>query len=313
MAFELKPNEPVSAGIMRNVKSQIEKAIRHVGGVKEGSAARQPPAQETVENAAIFEVRKCFKRVRSALRMAREELGDDFYREENWWFRDAARPLTQVRDAAVLVETAEKLRQELVRATGPAAFRKIRLALIANQTEVRRRVLEEGQAFAKVEEAARRALARLPQWGLRRNGWAAVESGLRRVYRQGHRALALAAESPTVANLHEWRKQTKYLRYELQLVEAAWPEPERELVTRTHQLATLLGEDHDLAVLRETLAADPLPYGGHHVLKNVFAVIDRHRADLERQAFALGREIYKDPPRAFVSRIQALMQYKEAA
>src|ERR1019366_5884992 len=52
----------------------------------------------------VPEVRKCFKRVRAALRLVREDLGDDAYREENWCLRDAARPLTEVRDAEMLVE-----------------------------------------------------------------------------------------------------------------------------------------------------------------------------------------------------------------
>lgn len=307
MAFELKVNERVSDGITRNVKNQIEKALRYLGA-KGGVSP-----EDATEKDVIAEVRKCFKRVRAALRLAREELGDDFYHEENWSFRDAARPITQVRDAVVLVETADRLRPQLVRAIGPGAFAKIRAALIANRQEVRRLVLEEGKAFAAVADAAARALARLPEWKLQRDGWAAVETGLRHVYREGHHALALAAESPTVVNLHEWRKQTKYLWHQLQLLEAAWTDTEKELVNRTHQLATFLGEDHDLAVLRETLAADPLAYGGHHILKGVFAVIDRHRGELERQAFALGREIYKDSPRIFTGRIEALMHYKEAA
>jgi hypothetical protein len=83
------------------------------------------------------------------------------------------------------------------------------------------------------------------------------------------------------------------------------------LVERTHQLSTLLGEDHDLAVFRETLAADPLAYGGHRILKDLFAVIDRRRQELERQAFALGREIYNDSPTVFTNRIEAWMNYRE--
>ena len=86
---------------------------------------------------------------------------------------------------------------------------------------------------------------------------------------------------------------------------------EKELGDQTQELLQLLGDDHDLAILRETLAADPLAYGGHGVLKNVFAVIDRGREQLERQAFALGQEIYKDPPKVFTSRIEALMNYQE--
>jgi CHAD domain-containing protein len=305
MAFQLKAKESVSDGITRNVRRQIEKALKHLG-------AKGKPSQRGVsQNEAVHEVRKCFKRVRAALRLAREDLGDDVYREENWCFRDAARPLTEVRDAEVLVEIVDKLAQQFAEAIEPGALARIREALLANQQEVTRRVLDDGKAFAAVKEAAACALARLANWRIERADWAALESGIRRVYRKGHRALALAAENSSVENLHEWRKQAMYLWHQLQLLEGAWTDSEKELVERTHQLSTLLGEDHDLAVFRETLAADPLAYGGHRILKDLFAVIDRRRQDLERQAFALGREIYNDSPTVFTNRIEAWMNYRE--
>ncbi len=307
MAFELKANESVGAGIARNVRNQIEKAIEYL------DAKAKPPRATSPEKDPVGEVRKCFKRIRAALRMAREELGEELYQEENWSFRDAARPLTQVRDARVLVETAERLKPQLLEAIGPGCYAKIHTALVTNRQEVVHQVLDQRKAFATVADFAARALARLAGWKLQHDGWAAVEPGLRRVYRQGRRALAVARESPSVANLHEWRKQTKYLWHQLQLLEAAWTPGEKEFVDRTHRLATLLGEDHDLAVLRQTLAADPLIFGGHRILKAVFAVIDRQRGELELQAFALGQEIYQDLPRTFTSRIQAWMHYQEAA
>jgi CHAD domain-containing protein len=305
MAFQLKAKESVSDGITRNVRLQIEKALNHLG------AKRKPHQRAASENEAVHEIRKCFKRVRAALRLVRQEIGDDVYREENWCFRDAARPLTEVRDAEVLVEIVDKLTQQFADAIGSGAFAKIYEALLANQQEVTRRVLDEDRAFAAVEEVATRARARLPDWRIERDGWAAMESGLRRVYRTGHRALALASENSSVENLHEWRKQANYLWHQLQLLEAAWTGSEKELVDQTHKLSTLLGEDHDLAVLRETLAADPLAYGGHSILKGVFAVIDRRREELKRQAFALGQEVYKDSPKVFTSRIEASMNYEE--
>ena len=41
--------------------------------------------------------------------------------------------------------------------------------------------------------------------------------------------------------------------------------------------------------------------GGHGVLKGLFALIDRRREELERQAFALGRQLYKDSSKVFTS------------
>ena len=298
MAFQLKVNESVGDGITRNVRRQIEKARAQLG------AKRKPHRRGAPGNEAVREVRKCFKRVRAALRLVREDLGDDAYREENWCLRDAARPLTEVRDAEMLVESVDKLAQHLAEAIEPGAFAKIREALLANQQEMTRRVLDKDRAFVAVGDAAARALARLPGWKVERTGWVALESGLRHVYRAGHRALALALENSSVENLHEWRKQAKCLWLQLQLLGAAWTRKEKKRIDQTHKLSRVLGEDHDLAVLRETLAADPLAYGGHHILKFVFTVIDRQRKELEREALALGRKVYKDSPTVFTSRIE---------
>ena len=168
-----------------------------------------------------------------------------------------------------------------------------------------RRVLERNKAFASVRDTATRALGRLASWKLAREGWPAVDAGVRRVYREGYRALNRAVENPTVENLHEWRKQSKYLWHQLQLLENKLPEKERELIEKTHQLGTILGGDHDLAVFRAALAADPLTYGGHRALKDLFVIVDRHRQEYQRQAFALGRTIYPDAPKAFIGRLEA--------
>jgi hypothetical protein len=52
-----------------------------------------------------------------------------------------------------------------------------------------------------------------------------------------------------------------------------------------------------------TLAADPLPYGGHRVLKGILALVDRKREQLQPAAFTLGRQVYEASPEAFTSRM----------
>jgi hypothetical protein len=52
-------------------------------------AKRKPHQRGASENEAVPKVvRKCFKRVRAALRLVREDLGDDVYRQQNWCFRE---------------------------------------------------------------------------------------------------------------------------------------------------------------------------------------------------------------------------------
>ena len=106
MAFQLKAKESVSDGITRNVRRQIEKALKHL------SAKRNPHHRGAPENKAVPEVRKCFKKVRAALRLVREDLGDDIYREANYGFRDATRLLSEACDAGMLGVTLDKLNSQ---------------------------------------------------------------------------------------------------------------------------------------------------------------------------------------------------------
>ena len=298
MSFQLKAKESITDGTSRIIRRELEKLLDQLG------TKLKSEEREAWEIEIVHEVRKTFKKVRAALRLIREGLGDDIYHKENWCFRDAARPISQVRDAQMLGETLDKLRQQFAGRIEPEMFKKMHDALLANQREVTRRVLKEDKALAAVKEVISLALARISDWKVNQDGWAVVESGLRHVYREGNRARTLAAQDPTVANLHEWRKQAKYLYRGLQLLELSWKGHEKELGEQAHELSDLLGEDHDLAVLRQTLAADPLTFGGHAGLKGLFALIDTRRKDLQRQAFALGRLLYKDSPKLFTTRIE---------
>jgi hypothetical protein len=98
MVFHLKADESVSKGIRRIARKEIEKAQQELADPRETST------EEVVHGA-----RKRFKRVRAVVRLVREGLGERRYRRENACFRDAARPLSEVRDAHALVQTLDRL------------------------------------------------------------------------------------------------------------------------------------------------------------------------------------------------------------
>jgi CHAD domain-containing protein len=291
MAFQLKANEPVGKGVKRIVRKQIDRALEEL---------RSRGARDE----AVHDARKGFKKVRAVLRLVRDELGDKVYRQENACFRDAGRPLTEVRDAKILIETLDKLTKHFADQVAAGAFGGVRKALQAHRQAVRKRVLEEEDAVSRVVEAVEGARARLRDWAIGRKGWAALQGGLERVYRAGHDAFAVASADPSVENLHEWRKQAKYLWHQLQVLEPVWPGVMDELGNQVHELTQLLGDDHDLAVLRQTVTADPDTFGGDSTLETLLALIDRRREELQQEAFLLGRRLYRDKPKAFTGRIK---------
>jgi CHAD domain-containing protein len=242
--------------------------------------------------------------VRALLRLVRGELGEKVYRQENARFRDAARPLTEVRDAKVLIEALDKLTTHFADQVTARAFAGVREALLAEKKAIRKRVLKDEEAFRTVSEAVEPARARTGDWSIPHKGFSALEKSLKKVYKTGGRAFAAASADPSVENLHEWRKQAKYLWHQLQVLEPIWDPIIKDLGGQVHNLTQLLGDDHDLAVLRQKVAADPDRYGGDSTVETLLALIDRRREELQEQAISLGQRVYLDRPRDFANRIK---------
>src|SRR5262249_54854259 len=134
--------------------------------------------------------------------------------------------------------------------------------------------------------------------------WRAVGQGLEDVYRLALGAFEDAAADPTVEKLHEWRKQAKYLRYQLEVLRPLWPERLGELAPEADQMGGVLGGAHDLAGLRASLTDDPARFGDAGDVEVLLALIDRPRAELEQEALLLGRRFFQDSPRPFARRLK---------
>jgi CHAD domain-containing protein len=293
MSFELKPDEPLRKGIRRIARKQMAKALEQLTGPHQGS-----------RDEAVHEARKCFKKVRAVLRLVRPLIGEKAFREENVCFRDAGRPLTEVRDARIVIEALDHLSEHFKEHVAGRSFADSRQVLQANLRAVRKRVLDEQNAFTVVADAVRQARERVKGWADVPNKWACLGSGLEDVYRRAGSAHLSAAAEPTVEKLHEWRKQSKYLRYQLEILRPLWPERMKELADEADRMSELLGDDHDLAALREMLNGDPGRFGDEGERELLLALIDRRRGELEQEALLLGRRFFEEGARDFVRRLK---------
>ena len=94
---------------------------------------------------------------------------------------------------------------------------------------------------------------RLETWNVDVTGFAAVEPGLIKTYHRGKRAMRAAFADGHAEDFHEWRKRVKYHWYHSRLLRRMghrMMKPHRQLAA---ELGTLLGDDHDLAVLSQTI------------------------------------------------------------
>jgi CHAD domain-containing protein len=127
---------------------------------------------------------------------------------------------------------------------------------------------------------------------------------LKRVYRQGRKAFAVAQEEPSPDHLHAWRKQVKYLWHQLQVLQPIQLGQLTALAEQAHTLANALGDDHDLAVLSQKFLAEPDRFPDAATMQTLAALMAHRRTPLQEQAMTLGHCLYADPPRLFVDRLQ---------
>ena len=255
---------------------------------------------------AIHEVRKRIKKIRAILRLVRDELGQELYRQENICYRDAGRRLADLRESAVLVETLDKLADYAVDELAAGTLGKVRTALAQAHQSFSRRVFDEEKVVAATATTLRAGRRRLLTWPLVGDDFADVAKGVRRVYQRGRQRLAAAYAEPTPEAFHEWRKEVKYLWYQVTILELLKPGVLPLYAAELHELSDHLGDDHDLFALRRHWQQRPLIVAGAPELQQTLtALVERRRAEIEAAIRPLGERLYAEEPDTFMERINA--------
>jgi len=294
MAFRLRQSQSLGKNLRRLCRGQIRGAIRELRG-------ESGPDRDT----AIHNFRRYTKKMRSLLRLTRYQLGKDVYRRENAFFRNAARELAGSRDAAVMPQTLRRLTEdEAAAAAGTPAAERFTELLAEHYEEMMATHLDTRGVMAEVAAAMAAALARVKKWPLS-NDWSSVSEGLRRVYGQGRRAMRAATHAPTFQSYHEWRKRAKCLWHHVLILEPLWPETLNPLATELRDLATALGDEHDLAVLHEALDHHGPAVAGLAGLRQLQEGLARRQTALRQRACLLGACLYAEKPWAFARRLTA--------
>jgi CHAD domain-containing protein len=280
---------PAAHEARRILRRQIRKALK--------ALARRRPGDDDIHDA-----RKRIKSARATLRLMRAVISKRDYRDGNRLLRKAAAPLSAPRDAKILVEACDGVLQRSPQARELDGTRRLRAALVRSRIEARRVLLHDGQLqrSCRLLRRARRAAAR---WSLRSGGASALAAGAQLIYARGREAMQYVRTEPSVAALHEWRKQAKYLYLQLEILEPLYGPSVARLAQRLHDLSDELGEDHDLALLRLSAAAHHSDFSSAAQASDFARLIGHTRKTLQRRALLRGLRLYQPGPAGFVQRL----------
>jgi CHAD domain-containing protein len=289
-AFRLKRTESEDEGIRRVARGLIRDTVELL---------RDDDA-DPVE--AVHEARKNMKKMRSTLKLVRPVIGDDLYRRENERFRDAARALSEVRDAQVRAGTVDGLAEHFADDPPPAGWGEVRAAISP----------EERSGNDDLEVVRKRAAAEIERgdrevdgWPLDTGGFALLRPGLKRAYSRGRRRYREVRAHSSDEVLHEWRKRSKDFWYQLRLIRNSWKTVLGATADEAHELSDRLGDDHDLVMLHGYLKNADERLLTREQCAHIERLIGDRRKDLQEEAFGYGDRLFAEKPKRFVERIES--------
>jgi CHAD domain-containing protein len=292
-------NAPPAEGLQ--VPGHIDKyedvaaALKRLAG-DDLAAARRELTGGRAREARIHSARQRLKRVRTVLRVLEAAPGEAT-RVTRRSLTAIARMLAGARDADVVAASA----RELAAATPRAAelgFDRVVTMLEEEATRAHQEKPPVGDVD-RLLAALAADIAALKDGSL--DGQSLLDTGFARAYRRGRRWMRRARANLGTPELHSWRKNVKDLWHLVWLAQARISRKGQKLEPVLERLASLLGLDHDHAVLAEKLALSPT--GDLALMAQLELIADRRR-ELEAEAFELGGSVYGESPRAFVRDLQ---------
>jgi len=289
MSYKIKRNKTVEKNIQRVSAEQIDKAIAEIDD------------SELDRHKAVHQVRKRCKKLRALIRLVRPALGKT-YKHENERFRDIARNLAGMRDEQSMVEALERLLEtldEAERAKFDGALGELRARRDATAASTEQ---DPELLLADARQALKKARREVDQWQLDAKGFQAVSGGFVQTYKRGRKAVKRAFRTGSASDFHEWRKRVKYHTHHLRLLRPLWPQVNEAWQMESKDLADILGEDHDLAMLDALLVSEEKGLAGHNTRNRLQKTIQKEQQRLRREAWAIGQRLHAEKPKALKKR-----------
>jgi CHAD domain-containing protein len=242
----------------------------------------------------VHEARKDLKRARASLRLLRDSIGEATYRDANQQIRDAARSLSPVRDAKVLLDAVLKLRADSKAMACRTEVASLERDLRRDRRQVRHQLLKRPATLQDARRTIRSVRSDSHSWPAPTDE--SLSCAVERIYRKSRKACTRAEADQRDETLHESRKQTKYLGNALEVLSQAAGARVAKRTRRAKAIAEALGDDHDLAMLRKELLTPP---HSRVARPGLLTLIEDRRTKLQHKAMKQSRRFYRRKAKAF--------------
>ena len=289
MSYKIQSENSFNSEIKRIITDLIDDSIEHLEHYDHNP------------DVAVHETRKNMKKIRAALRLVRYAISSKSYRKLNAAFRDISRKFATAREANVNLKTIGELNKE---GDVPDVVNDVENVLLAQYRRSMKEIGDRSEVIGRAQDKLSNLKSVIDRLSFNQDETVLFYKGLKKVYKQGKKALSDAKRSPDGEHMHEWRKRVKYLWYHLRLLKNIWPTTMKGTIKSLDKLSDDLGEEHDLVDLKQFLLEfDSLIPESRLQIQALIERIDKKRAELQSEAWPVGEKLYIEKPKWFTRRI----------
>ena len=300
MGYVFKQEQSIAQNINRILSEEVKAATN----------ALEDPGESTQE--AIHGVRKRIKKIRALFHLVQSELSGQDFRRENTYYRLIGHQLSHLRDATVMINTAEKLRGTYPDQISPKVFATLRKSLVQQQDQANRDFFDDPDKIREVTDAFRQARLRVIGLSKHPNAFRMMAPNLKGIYRQARKALKIVTQDPSIHHLHELRKEVKTLWYHTRLLQPIWPGLFGAYEQELGRLGELLGDDHDFGVLAQAMESDRLLLANKQTKETFLRLLHAQRTQLQEQILPLANRLLAEKATDFVGRYRRYWKFWQA-
>lgn len=268
--------------------------VRRIAAEEIAAALHLIDSHDPASAAPVHGLRKHVKKLRGLIRLVRPNFRE--YAVENAALRDAARGISGLRDAEVLLATAEALRGK---ASGRTEAALATVCRDLSRSLAAARAHQQGGSLSDFRAAIAGVGDRVPGWTIGGRGFATLEEGLATTWNKAQKLQRAAHRDASVEAIHEWRKRVKDHWYQSRLLTPIWPETMTAHARAADDLGEMLGLHHDLAVLIDHVEASDLATKDR---KAIVSMAQKRQKKLEKRSHELADRLFAGSDRDLVDR-----------
>lgn len=288
MGFRFKRQERFADGFVRVGLEQAKRVERYLDEKKQGAHS-------------VHEARKCLKRLRALIRLAKPSVGPKWWKEVDGLCSSMAGKLAGLRDLDSLLEALDKL--IAANGTKPSTTSERLKAMIEGE-RAGLNTMSLADALDEVRDDLDLLRKRLERVRFSERGFDIVGLGLAATCDRARRLERHAYETGHEEDFHRWRKRVQHHWRHMQLFAAAWPEVMTARAELARELSEILGDEHDMGLLAEEVRRRAKALKSRRGVEDLAAAaLDRQQV-LRRLAKARSRRLFADRGKDFSRRLR---------